>query len=69
MRFLFGIIVGVLLTVGVAYVFDSRRAIRRARRGSAEQKMVNWDVVQKEIKDLSSDIHDGWNRLTGHKDG
>ncbi|MEJ0092858.1 MAG: hypothetical protein WDN46_05365 [Methylocella sp.] len=68
MRFLFGIIVGVLLTVGVAYVFDSTRK-SEGPDGSAEQKMVNWDVVQKEIKDLSADIHDGWNRLTGHKDG
>ncbi len=68
MRFLSGIIVGVLLTVGVAYVFDATRKTDGAD-GAVEQKMVNWDVVQKELKDLSSDIQGGWNRLTGHKEG
>jgi hypothetical protein len=68
MRFLSGIILGVLLTVAVAFVFDSTRKTD-GPEGAVEQKMVNWDLVQKELKDLSSNIHDGWNRLTGHKEG
>lgn len=68
MRFLFGIIVGVGLTLGTAYVFD---ATRRAGGpdGVVERPMVNWDVVEAELKTLSVTIHNGWDRLTGHKNG
>ncbi len=31
--------------------------------------MVNWDVVEAELKTLSVTIHNGWDRLTGHKNG
>ena len=63
MRFLFGIIVGVLLTVGTAYWFDA------SRKGEAatERPLVNWDVVQAQLKILSGSLQDGWSRLTGRK--
>jgi len=67
MRFLSGIIVDILLTVGSAYLFDG------ARKGEgstgAERQIVNWDVVQAQLKILSSNIQDGWSRLTGRKEG
>jgi hypothetical protein len=68
MRFLFGVIVGVLLTVGTAYVFDATRKTD-ASAGASERQMVNWDVVQTELKNLAGDIQDGWTRLTGRKEG
>ncbi len=68
MRFLFGIIVGVALTLGTAYVFDATRR-GEGPGGVAERPMVNWDVVEAELKTLSTAIHDGWDRLTGHKGG
>ncbi len=68
MRFVLGIIVGILLTVGSAYVFDQTHK-SDGTEGAVEKHMVNWDVVQDELKSLSTGIHDGWDRLTGHKDG
>ncbi len=68
MRFLFGVIVGVLLTVGTAYVFDSTRK-SDAPAGAADRQMVNWDVVQAELKILAGNIQGGWSRLTGRKEG
>jgi hypothetical protein len=68
MRFLFGIIVGVALTLGTAYVFDATRR-PSGPDGVAERPMVNLDVVESELKNLSVAIHDGWDRLTGHKNG
>jgi len=62
MRFLFGIIVGILLTVGSAYLFDSSRGGE-----DATGRVVNWDVVQAQLKILSGNIQDGWSRLTGRK--
>ncbi|MDP2411862.1 MAG: hypothetical protein Q8M26_16450 [Pseudolabrys sp.] len=46
MRLLFGIIIGGLLTVGGAYVYDSNN-VRMATTAptTAERTLVNWDVV------------------------
>ncbi|MEM7192684.1 MAG: hypothetical protein AAF405_07415 [Pseudomonadota bacterium] len=38
MRFLFGLIVGIAVTVGVVYLMDQQQ-------DSADKQMVNWDVV------------------------
>jgi hypothetical protein len=65
MRFLSGIIVGILLTVGSAYLFDITR--RGEGPTGAERQIVNWDVVQAQLKILSTNIQDGWTRLTGRK--
>ncbi len=65
MRMFFGIIVGVILTIGAAYVSDSIRNTSGAE-GTAERPVVNWDVVNHGIKALSSTVQDGWARLTGH---
>ncbi len=65
MRFLLGIIVGILLTIGSAYVFDASRK-GEGPNGSAE-RIVNWDVLQAQLRILSGNIQDGWSRLTGRK--
>ena len=57
MRMFFGIILGIVLTIGAAYVADSIRS---------ERPVVNWDVVNDGIKALSSTVQGGWARLTGH---
>jgi hypothetical protein len=72
MRFLLGIIVGVALTIGGAYVSDSR-GVTNARgentavgEGAAiERPMVNWDVVGKNWNQLTARVRDEWNRLVG----
>ena len=68
MRTFFGIIVGIILTIGFAYVSDSMAPTPVAgAAGDAivETHMVNWDVVQRKMNNFGSDVRDGWNRLTG----
>ena len=63
MRFTTGIIVGVLLTIGAAYVTD---ATRTASGSDGEaRRMVNWSVVSANMQDLSSNVHGAWTRLVG----
>jgi len=64
MRMFLGIILGVLLTIGAAYVADSVRKTD-GPEGSPDRPVVNWDVVDRGVKALSSSLQDGWSRLTG----
>jgi hypothetical protein len=64
MRMFFGIILGIILTVGAAYVSDSIRNTS-GPEGSTDRPVVNWDVVNHGIKTLSSTLQEGWARLTG----
>jgi hypothetical protein len=68
MRFLSGIIVGVLLTFATAYMFDATRR-SNAPGAAAERPMVNWDVVQAELRDLSGAVKYRWTRFAGGKGG
>ena len=54
MRFIFGIIIGCLLTVGGAYVFDTVLP-------AGAKQMVNWDVVATNLDgcDVASAIRSG----------
>jgi hypothetical protein len=65
MRFLVGLIVGVLLTIGAAYVHDSWVA----GPDTQDRRMVNWDVVQRSFHELGSELKAEWNKLTGHPRG
>jgi hypothetical protein len=65
MRMFFGIILGIVLTIAAAYVYDSIRNTSGAE-GTAERPVVNWDVVNHGIKAVSSTVQGGWARLTGH---
>jgi hypothetical protein len=55
MRFIFGIIIGIAITVAGAYLFDVYSG----------QHMVNWDVVAKEMNTLIGLARDGWKKITG----
>ncbi len=59
MRLLFGIIVGVALTVGSAYLVDQGSSRADAR------PMVNWDVVAKNVDQITTMARDGWRRIAG----
>ena len=59
MRLFFGIILGCLLTVGVAYVVDTMSP------SSPGSRMVNWEVVGKNIDTLTNMAREGWKKITG----
>jgi hypothetical protein len=58
MRFIFGLIVGGALTVGGAYIADSMAS-------PAVGKMVNWDVVAKNLDSVTTLAKEGWKKITG----
>ena len=76
MQILLGMVLGVLITVGAAFVYDNStgRAANGLTVASAEghAPMVNWDVVshdwdgmKQELRDVAVDIKKGRKRLTG----
>ena len=66
MRGLLGIIVGVFLTIGFAYVYDASTThpSEPAAQASLEQRpMVNWDVVGRNWHGWSAGVRNTWNKL------
>jgi hypothetical protein len=60
MRFIFGLIVGCLLTIGGAYMADSMSS-----RGAESRPMVNWDVVAKNWDSVTALAREGWRKIVG----
>lgn len=58
MRFLLGVIIGALLTMGTAYIVDSRADPLQGTR------MVNWDVVGERVSELTADLRVIWDDFT-----
>jgi hypothetical protein len=58
MRFIFGIIVGGLLTIGGAYVVDKMSP-------AGAKTLVNWDVVAQEVDGLTSRAREAWRKISG----
>ena len=59
MNFLFEIIVGIVLTVGTAFIADWFVTASV----SADRQIVNWDVAKERLYDSSASIRVGWERL------
>jgi hypothetical protein len=57
MRLIFGIILGAALTVGTAYVSDTSQK-------SDADRMVNWQVVAKNVDAVTAMVKQGWAKLT-----
>ena len=64
MRVLIGIILGAVLTVGGAYLYDSH-TVRGpvTSSASAQRPMVNWDVVGTKWNHLTDRARAEWNRI------
>jgi hypothetical protein len=62
MRFALGLIVGVLITIAAAYLRD---AALPSGTGPEARPMVNWEVVDRSVKNLSETVREQWARLTG----
>jgi hypothetical protein len=63
MRVLFGIIIGIFLTIGVAYIHDSTLNPPGSTSVTTERPMVNWDVVTVNWQDLKARVSMGWRKL------
>ena len=64
MRLLFGSILGALITVGAAYVYDSAHAPATTTAAVA-RPLVNWDVVGTKWDHLTNRARNEWTRLAG----
>jgi hypothetical protein len=65
MRVLIGVILGVLLTVGAAYLYDSHYAATTSSANSLQRPMVNWDVVSNKWNRLTRRARAEWVRIAG----
>lgn len=66
MRLLFGMILGALLTIGGAYIYDSRTTLDATNsQASVQRPMVNWDIVNANWQQLTEKARSEWNRLAG----
>jgi hypothetical protein len=69
MRVLFGIVLGVALTVCVAFISDSMATEPSTTIGSGSavvehRQMVNWDVVGENMRTASQRIRAAWTRIS-----
>lgn len=70
MRFVLGIIVGILLTVGFAYVHDAATPgapteVAAVAAADADGRMVNWDVVNRDLRGVNGWVRSQWAWLSG----
>ena len=66
MRILFGIILGAVLVVGGAYVYDSHNALEAANApASVQRPLVNWDVVGTKWQRVTERARSEWSRIAG----
>jgi hypothetical protein len=66
MRFLLGIVVGVILTIGVVYLYDASNSgpsNATTQTSVPQQPMVNWDVVARNWQSFSLGVRNTWNKL------
>ena len=64
MRVLIGIILGAIITVGGAYLYDSSHAVTNSDNATVAQRpMVNWDVVGYKWNHLTARARAEWSRL------
>jgi len=62
MNLLFGIVVGILLTIGTAFIADAYSAPEVTAENCSKQ-IVNWDVAKERLHETTLSIATGWDRL------
>ncbi|HXW71520.1 MAG TPA: hypothetical protein VEK34_08775 [Methylocella sp.] len=63
MRIFLGIVIGIALTIGAAYIADSARGTNASAEIS-DRPFVNWDVIDDELKALSAMLGEKWSSIT-----
>jgi hypothetical protein len=69
MRVLFGIVLGVALTVSVAFLSDTwstgpSATTNGSSSSAVDRKMVNWDVVGEKMRIARERAHEAWSKLS-----
>jgi hypothetical protein len=64
MRVFLGMILGAILTIFGAYLIDSYNAGPNASTAQAEQRMVNWDTVDRNWQSFKRRVQTEWTRLS-----
>lgn len=70
MRFIFGLIIGIALTIGAAYIHDSNIAVApavaepgQAVPNTGAGRIVNWDVVNTITRAQMAFVREQWNKI------
>jgi hypothetical protein len=68
MRLLLGIFIGILLTIGGAYIYDSQTATTTTAAeatapANAQRPLVNWDVASVKWHEVTRRAQSEWRRL------
>jgi len=66
MPFVLGIIVGIGLTIGFAYLSDASISPSTNASGQTaleQRPMVNWDVVNKDWQNFTAGVRNVWHKL------
>ena len=63
MNLLLGIIVGMLLLIGTAFMADAF-VTSDVTAENCSRQIVNWDVAKERLHETTSSISTGWDRLT-----
>jgi hypothetical protein len=62
MNLILGLVLGVLLTIGTAFVADAF-STGEVASDTCSKQIVNWDVAKERLHETSSSIATGWDRL------
>ena len=68
MRFLFGLIIGIALTIGAALLHDNNvppRTSPRSPQQLANAHIVDWDVLAEVVKGTAAGVGRMWDNLMG----
>ena len=64
MRMIQGIVLGIAITVGAAFLHDNM-VPRGPGRGLLQQQVVNWDVLGRLVNEQVANARQLWNRAFG----
>ncbi len=65
MRLIQGIIIGIAITIGAAFVHDSMVPSKSAAPALEQQQIINWDVLGRLVNDQMSRARQLWNQAFG----
>jgi hypothetical protein len=62
MNLLFGVIVGILLTIGTAFMADAF-VTSDVTADTCSKQIVNWDIAKERLHETTASIATGWDPL------